>query len=85
MAAGQVGGQKTRIRLLHPISFDDSGDPIHVKVSTVDTLSFVVMGDWAQDALAKGSEVGWMHQPVIFKGRHRQDLPDSCWIELRDP
>ena len=56
-----------------------------MKVSTVETFSFAVMAGWAQHALAREGEVGRIHQPVIVKDRHRKDLPDFGWIELRDP
>ena len=45
MAADQVRDQRTTYRLSRPISLDDAGDPIHVKVSMVKTFSFAVMGD----------------------------------------
>ena len=44
------------------------------------TLPYEVIAGWAQDALARGCEVGCIHQPVIVNGRHPKDLPDFRWI-----
>jgi len=63
-------------------------------VAKVESFSFAAIADWAQDTLARGSEVisdgracflavaevGCIHQPVIVDGRHPKDLPDFRWL-----
>jgi hypothetical protein len=77
------------------VSIDDAGHPVHVKLATVRTFSFAAIADWTQVALAKGcevisdglacfravAEVGCVHQPVIVKGRHPNELPEFRWMK----
>ncbi len=77
-------------------SFDDSGHPVHVKHATVRTFSFAAIAYWTQVDLAKGyevisdgmacfrsvAEVGCVHQSVIVKGRHSNNLLDFRWFRM---
>jgi hypothetical protein len=76
------------------VSIDDAGDPVHVKLATVRTFSFGAIADWTQLTLAGGcevisddlacfravAEVGCVHQLVIVKGRHPNELTEFRWI-----
>ena len=76
------------------VSVDDAGHPRYVKLATVTTFSFAAIADWAQDSLAIGcevisdglacfravTEVGCLHQTVVVKGRHPNELPIFRWI-----
>ncbi|WP_255380939.1 transposase [Synechococcus sp. 1G10] len=77
-----------------PVTHFESALPRHVKLATVATFSFAAIADWAQDSLAIGcevisdglacfravTEVGCLHQPVVVKGRHPNELPEFRWI-----
>jgi hypothetical protein len=73
-------GSENKVPIVAAVSLDEAGHPIHVKVAKAETFSFAAIADWAQDALARGCEVGCIHQPVIVNGRHPKDLPDFRWI-----
>ena len=92
---GKVGRcSENKVPIVAAVSLDEAGQPVHVKVAKVETLSFVAIADWAQDALARGcavisdglaffravAEMGCVHQPVIVNGRHPKDLPEFRWI-----
>ena len=78
------------------VQIDDAAHPIHGKLATVRTFSFAAIADWTQVALAKGcevisdglawlravAEVGCIHQPVIVKGQHPNELPEFRWINM---
>ena len=46
-----------RVPFVAAASLDETGHPIHMKVSKVATFSFAAIADWPQDALARGCEV----------------------------
>ena len=92
---GKAGrGSENKVPIVAAVSIDDAGHPIHLKLATVRTFSFAAIADWTQVALAKGcevmsdglacfravAEVGCVHQPVIVKGRHPNELPEFRWI-----
>ncbi len=92
---GKAGrGSENKVPIVAAVSLDDAGHPRHVKLATVATFSFAAIADWAQGSLAIGcevvsdglacfravAEVGCLHQPVVVKGRHPDELPEFRWI-----
>jgi hypothetical protein len=87
-------GSENKVPVVAAVSIDDAGHPQHVKLATVAMFSFAAIADWAQDSLAIGCEVisdglacfcavpevGCLHQPVVVKGRHPNELPEFRWI-----
>ncbi len=45
-------GSENKVSIVAAASLDEAGQPIHVKVAKVETLSFAAIAYWAQDALA---------------------------------
>jgi len=95
LSSGKAGrGSENKVPIVAAISLDEEGHPIHVKVSKVKAFSFPAVVNWAQSALARGSEVisnglacfravtevGCIHYATVLKGRHPKDLPDFRWI-----
>jgi hypothetical protein len=94
-SGGKAGrGSENKVPIVAAVSLDEEGHPIHVKMSKVKAFSFPAIADWAQSALARGSEVisdglacfravtevGCIHYATVVKGRHPKDLPDFRWI-----
>ena len=46
-------GSENKVSIVAAASLDEAGQPIHVKVAKVETLSFAAIAYWAQDALAR--------------------------------
>lgn len=92
---GKTGrGSEKKIPIVAAVSNDDAWHPVHVKRATVRTFCFAATADWPHHALAKGCEVisdgmacffavvevGCVHQPVVVRGRHHNELPEFRWI-----
>jgi hypothetical protein len=55
---GKAGRRsENRVPIVAAASLNETGHPIHVKVSKVATFCFAAIADWPQDALARGCEV----------------------------
>jgi hypothetical protein len=84
------------VPIVAAVFVDDAGHPRYVKLATVATFSFAAIADWAQDSLAIGceensdglacfravTEVGCLHQAVVVKELHPNELPAFCWINM---
>ena len=44
-------GSENNVPIVAAVSLDEAGHPIHLKVAKVETLPFVAIAYWAQDAL----------------------------------
>jgi transposase-like protein len=87
-------GSENKVPIVAAVSIDEAGHPRYVKLATVATFSIAAIADWAQDSLAIGchvisdglacfravTEVGCLHQPVIARGRHPNELSEFRWI-----
>jgi hypothetical protein len=87
-------GSENNVPIVAAVSIDEAGHPRCVKLATVATFSFAAIADGAQDSLAIGchvicdglacfcavTEVGCLHQPVIVRGRHPNELSEFDWI-----
>lgn len=76
------------------VSIDEAGCPVHLKLSTLPTFSFVAIADCSQDSLEIGchvisdwlacfrvvTEIGCFHQPVVVNGRDPNELSEFSWI-----
>lgn len=84
---GKAGrGSENKVPIVAAVSLDDAGHPRYVKLAAI--------ADWAQDSLSIGcevisdglacfcavTEVGCLHQAVVVKGRHPNELPEFRWI-----
>jgi hypothetical protein len=87
-------GSENKGPMVAAVSVDDAGHPRYVKLATVATFSFAAIADWVQDSLVircdvisdglacfrTVTEVGCLHQPVVVKGSHPNELPVFRWI-----
>ena len=50
-------GSEIKVPIVAAVSLDEADHPILVRVAKVESFSLRAVADWAQDALARGSEV----------------------------
>jgi transposase-like protein len=92
---GKAGrGSENKIPIIAAISLNESGHPIHAKITPVIGFSSEAVGSWAMahldpdcavltDGLACFRSVitaGCSHEAVVTGGKHPNDLPQFRWV-----
>lgn len=92
---GKAGrGSENKIPIIAAISVNESGHPIHAKITPVIGFSSEAVGSWAMahldpdcavltDGLACFRSVitaGCSHEAVVTGGKHPNDLPQFRWV-----
>ena len=92
---GKAGrGSENKIPIIAAISLNESGHPIHAKITPVIGFSSEAVGSWAMahldpdcavltDGLACFRSVitaGCSHEGVVTGGKHPNDLPQFRWV-----
>ena len=87
-------GSENKIPIIAAISLNESGHPIHAKITPVIGFSSEAVGSWAMahldpycamltDGLACFRSVitaGCSHEAVVTGGKHPKDLPQLRWV-----
>jgi len=92
---GKAGrGSENKVPIVAAVSLNETGNPIHVKISPVSGFTSEGISLWAQRSLGAGSAVlsdglacfrsvitaGCEHTFIVTGGRHPDQLPEFRWI-----
>ena len=92
---GKAGrGSENKIPIIAAISLNESGHPIHAKITPVIGFSSEAVGSWAMAHLDRDCAVltdglacfrsvitaGCSHEAVVTGGKHPNDLPQFRWV-----
>jgi hypothetical protein len=95
LPGGSAGrGSEYKIPIVAAISLNESGHPIHARMTAVSGFSSEAIADWAKHHLASGSQVlsdglacfrsvttaGCSHEAIVTGGKHPSELPHFRWI-----
>jgi transposase-like protein len=95
LSGGKAGrGSENKVPFVAALSFDDSGHPLHVKLSPVPGFTSKAIADWAKINLAPGcdvlsdglacfaavTEADGQHQAIIVGGRKPKEMLEFLWL-----
>jgi hypothetical protein len=95
LSGGKAGrGSENKVPFVAALSFDDSGHPLHLKLSPVPGFTSKAIADWAKANLAQGcdvlsdglacfaavTEADCQHQTIIVGGRKPKEMLEFLWL-----
>lgn len=95
LSGGKAGrGSENKVPFVAALSFDDSGHPLHLKLSPVPGFTSKAIADWSKANLAQGcdvlsdglacfaavTEADCQHQTIIVGGRKPKEMLEFLWL-----